>query len=153
MAFISDTDLGGNAANRKAKKTEEVKEAFDDVNNAINDQKRSVNEAQAYSAKQVPLARGEAAKILAAAEGYKASRVAAATGETQRFSQIQAQYRAAPEVTRKRLYLETMQSVLGTSQKVIDQSNGKSILYLPLDKARGEAAAAAAATVTQGGNP
>ena len=131
----------------------EVKDAFDDVNNAINDQKRSVNEAQAYAAKQIPLARGEASKILAAAEGYKASRVAAATGEAQRFSQIQTQYHAAPEVTRKRLYLETMQSVLGTSQKVIDQSNGKSILYLPLGSARSDAAAAAAATVTPGGNP
>ncbi len=130
----------------------EVKAAFDDVNNAINDQKRLVNEAQAYSANQVPIARGEASRILAEAEGYKAARVAAATGDAQRFSQIQAQYRAAPEVTRKRLYLETMQSVLGTSQKVIDQSNGKSILYLPLDKARSDAAAAAAA-VTQGGNP
>lgn len=130
----------------------EVKAAFDDVNNAINDQKRLVNEAQAYAAKQIPLARGDAAQILAGAEGYKAARVAAATGEAQRFSQVQAQYRAAPEVTRKRLYLETMQSVLGTSRKVIDQSNGKSILYLPIEKAHGDAAAAAAATV-QGGNP
>jgi len=128
----------------------EVKAAFDDVNNAINDQKRLVNEAQAYAANQIPLARGDAAQIVTAAEGYKAARIAAATGETQRFSQIQAQYRAAPEVTRKRLYLESMQSVLSTTQKVVDQSNGKSILYLPLDKARNDAAAAAAAT--QGGN-
>jgi len=128
----------------------EVKAAFDDVNNANNDQKRLVNEAQAYAANQIPLARGDAAQILTAAEGYKAASIAAATGETQRFSQIQAQYRAAPEVTRKRLYLESMQSVLSTTQKVVDQSNGKSILYLPLEKARGDAGAAAAAT--QGGN-
>jgi membrane protease subunit HflK len=131
----------------------EVKEAFDDVNNANNNQKQFINDAQAYAAKVVPLARGEASRILAEAEGYKAARVASATGDAQRFSQIQTQYRAAPEVTRKRLYLETMQSVLGASQKVIDQGNSKSILYLPLDKAKGEAAAAAAATQAAGGNP
>lgn len=125
----------------------EVKEAFDDVNNASNNQKQSINEAQAYAAKNVPLARGDAARILAAAAGYKAERIAAATGEAQRFNLVEAQFRAAPEVTRKRLYLETMQTVLGSSQKVVDQSNGKSILYLPLDKAKADANAAIATQV------
>jgi len=129
----------------------EVKEAFDDVNNASNNQKQAINDAQAYSAKVVPLARGEASRILADAEGYKAAQIAKATGDAQRFSLIESQYRAAPEVTRKRLYLETMQQVLGHSQKVIDSSNGKSILYLPLDKMKAEAAAAAAAATTGGG--
>jgi len=128
----------------------EVKEAFDDVNNASNNQKQAINDAQAYAAKVVPLARGEASRILADAEGYKAAQIAKATGDAQRFSLIESQYRAAPEVTRKRLYLETMQQVLGHSQKVIDSSNGKSILYLPLDKMKAEAAAAAAAA-TGGG--
>jgi len=122
----------------------EVKDAFDDVNNASNNQKQFINDAQAYAAKVVPLARGEAARILAEAEGYKAAHIAAATGDAQRFSLIDAQYRAAPEVTRKRLYLETMQHVLGRIQKVIDQSSGKNILYLPLDKAKADAAASAA---------
>lgn len=125
----------------------EVKEAFDDVNNASNNQKQSINEAQAYAAKNVPLARGEASRILAEAAGYKAQRIAAATGDAQRFGLIAAQYRMAPEVTRKRMYLETMQTVLGSSQKIIDQSGGKNILYLPLDKARADANAAVAAQV------
>jgi len=125
----------------------EVKEAFDDVNNASNNQKQSINEAQAYAAQRVPLARGDAARILAEAAGYKAARVAAATGEAQRFNLVEAQFRAAPEVTRKRLYLETMQTVLASSQKVVDQSNGKSILYLPLDKAKADANAAIATQV------
>ncbi len=112
----------------------EVKEAFDDANNAGNNQQQFINDAQAYAAKVVPLARGEAARIRAEAEGYKAAHIAAATGDAQRFSLIDAQYSAAPEVTRKRLYLETMQDVLARNQKVIDQSNGKNLLYLPLDK-------------------
>jgi membrane protease subunit HflK len=132
----------------------EVKEAFDDVNNASNNQKQSINEAQAYAAKNVPLARGEAARILAEAQGYKAQRIAAATGDAQRFGLIATQYRAAPDVTRKRLYIETMQSVLGSTQKVVDQSNGKSIFYLPLDKAKADANAAIAAQAERsaGGN-
>ena len=123
----------------------EVKDAFDDANNAGNNQQQFVNEARAYLAKEVPLARGEAARIRASAEGYKQARLAEATGETQRFSLLEAQYRAAPEVTRKRLYLETMQSILAVTQKVIDQSGGKNLLYLPLDRSKAEAAAGAAA--------
>jgi len=132
---------------------DEVKKAFDDANNAGNNQKQVVNEAQAYAAQVVPNARGDAARIRAEAEGYKASKIAAATGDAERFSQIDTQYRAAADVTRKRLYLETMQDVLGKSLKIIDQSNGKSMLYLPLDKFKDDAAAAAAAQdgATRGG--
>jgi membrane protease subunit HflK len=122
----------------------DVQIAFDDANNAGNNQQQFINEAQAYLAREVPLARGDAARIRATAEGYKAARVAAATGEAQRFSLIDAQYRAAPDVTRKRLYLETMQSVLATTLKVIDQSGGRNLLYLPLDKLKSEAADSAA---------
>jgi modulator of FtsH protease HflK len=133
----------------------EVKDAFDDVNNASNNQKQLINDAQAYAAKVVPLARGEAARILADAQGYKAAHIAAATGDAQRFTLVDGQYRAAPDVTRKRLYLDTMQQVLGRSQKVVDQSNGKSILYLPLDKAKSDAAAAIVSQTERsvGGNP
>lgn len=123
----------------------DVQKAFDDANNAGNNQQQFINDAQAYLAREVPLARGEAARIRAAAEGYKAARIANATGEAQRFNLIDAQYRAAPEVTRKRLYLETMQSVLASATKVIDQSSGKNMLYLPIDKAKEGADAAAAA--------
>jgi len=122
----------------------DVQKAFDDANNAGNNQQQFINEAQAYLAREVPLARGEAARIRANAEGYKAVRVAAATGDAQRFNLIDTQYRAAPEVTRKRLYLETMQGVLGTTLKVVDQSGGRNMLYLPLDKLKTEAADSAA---------
>ena len=124
---------------------DEVKKAFDDANNAGNNQKQVINEAQAYAAQQIPNARGDAARIRAEAEGYKAAKIAAATGDAGRFSLVDAQYRAAPEVTRKRLYIETMQDVLGKTLKIIDQSSGKSMLYLPLDKMREEALPAAAA--------
>jgi membrane protease subunit HflK len=130
---------------------QEVKEAFEDVNNASNNQKQAINDAQAYAAKVVPIARGDAAKILAESAGYKAAQIARATGEAQRFSLIDAQYRVAPEVTRKRLYLETMQQVLGHSQKVIDSGNGKNILYLPLDKDKAKADPAATAAAAAGG--
>ncbi|MHB8679099.1 MAG: FtsH protease activity modulator HflK [Rudaea sp.] len=129
----------------------EVKEAFDDANNAGNNQQQFINEAQGYAAKVVPLARGEAARIRAAAEGYKAAQIATATGDAQRFSLVDTQYKAAPEVTRKRLYLETMQQVLGGNLKIVDSGNGKNLLYLPLDKLKAgldAAAASAAAAAT-----
>lgn len=127
----------------------EVKDAFDDANNAGNNQQQFVNEAKAYLAKEVPLARGDAARVLADAEGYKAARIAEATGDSQRFSLVETQYRAAPEVTRKRLYLETMQDVLATTRKVIDQTGGKNLLYLPIDTTKAEEPAAAAALATE----
>ncbi|MEP6484838.1 MAG: FtsH protease activity modulator HflK [Rudaea sp.] len=131
----------------------EVKEAFDDANNAGNNQQQLINEALGYAAKVVPIARGEAARVRAKAEGYKAEQIATATGDTQRFSQIEVQYKAAPEVTRKRLYLESMQTVLGNNTKVIDGTNGKNLLYLPIDKTKSDPdpnAAAAAANMRKG---
>ena len=122
---------------QKIQPPSEVKQAFDDANNAGNNQQQFINDALAYAAKVVPEARGDAARIRAAAEGYKAEQIANATGETQRFSLIEQQYKAAPDVTRKRLYLETMQSVLASNTKVIDGTNGKNLLYLPIDKTEG----------------
>jgi membrane protease subunit HflK len=123
----------------------EVKEAFDDANNAGNNQQEVINKAIAYKAQVVPIAEGEAARVRADAEGYKAAQIAIATGEASRFSKIEEQYRVAPEVTRKRLYLETMQGALGNSVKVLDSSNGKNLIYLPLDKFKDPAAVSAAA--------
>jgi len=123
----------------------EVKAAFDDANNAGNNQQEVINKAIAYKAQVVPVAEGEAARVRADAEGYKAAQIAIATGEASRFSKIEEQYRAAPEVTRKRLYLETMQGALANSVKVLDSSNGKNLIYLPLDKFKDEAAINAAA--------
>jgi len=132
----------------------EVKEAFDDANNAGNNQQEVINKAIAYKAQVVPVAEGEAARVRAEAEGYKAAQIAIATGDAARFSKIEEQYRAAPEVTRKRLYLETMEGAIGNSVKVLDSSNGKNLIYLPLDKLKGDAAlnaAAAEAAKKEGG--
>ena len=111
---------------------QEVKDAFDDANRALQDKQRLEEEAKAYASQVVPEARGDAARTRAEAEGYKSERVARAEGDAQRFNLVEAQYRAAPEVTRKRLYLETMEEVVGQTPKAIDFSNGKNIYSLPL---------------------
>lgn len=112
----------------------EVKDAFDDVNKAREDKQRIENEAQAYASQVVPVARGAAARITAEASGYKSERVARATGDSERFDLLLSQYKAAPEVTRKRLWLETMEGVLAKNPKVVDGSKGRNVLYLPLDR-------------------
>ena len=115
---------------------QEVKEAFDDAISAREDRQRRSNEADAYAKRVIPEARGEAARILAESEGYKAERVAKAEGEAERFNLIASEYKTAPEVTRKRLYIETMQKVLAEANKVIDFSGGKNVLYLPVEGTR-----------------
>lgn len=109
----------------------EVKDAFDDVNNAREDKQSIENSALAYASKVVPVARGDAARIAAEAAGYKAERVARATGDAARFDLLLKQYKAAPEVTRKRLWLETMEQVMAKNPRVIDGSNGRNIINLP----------------------
>lgn len=109
----------------------EVKDAFDDVNNAREDKQSIENSALAYASKVVPVARGDAARIAAEAAGYKAERVARATGDAARFELLLKQYKAAPEVTRKRLWLETMEQVMAKNPRVIDGSNGRNIINLP----------------------
>ncbi|HEY6543620.1 MAG TPA: FtsH protease activity modulator HflK [Dokdonella sp.] len=111
---------------------QEVKDAFDDANRALQDKQRLEEEAKAYASQVVPEARGDAATARAEAEGYKSERIARAEGDAQRFNLVESQYRLAPEVTRKRLYLETMEQVVGSTPKVIDFSEGKNILNLPL---------------------
>lgn len=120
-----------------AKPPMQVRDAFDDVVRADQDRTKLTNQAEAYSKKLIPNARGEAARILQEAEAYKAKVVAEATGEAERFNKILTEYQKAPEITKKRLYLETMEDVLADSSKVlIDQSssNGNSLMYLPIDK-------------------
>jgi modulator of FtsH protease HflK len=112
----------------------EVKESFDDVTNARENKQQTENEAQAYANKVVPEARGQAARIKAEAEGYRAERIARAEGDADRFNQLVAQYKTAPDVTRKRLYLETMQQVLKDNVKVLDSTNGRNLINLPMDR-------------------
>ena len=129
----------------------EVKDAFDDVNNAREDKQSIENNALGYANKVVPVARGDAARIAAEAEGYKAERIARAQGDTARFGLLLKEYKAAPEVTRKRLWLETMEQVMADNPKVIDSSGGRNIINLPAGHHARAASAdggKAAATVT-----
>lgn len=116
----------------------QVQHAFDDAVKAREDQQRVINEAEAYSNDVLPKARGAAARAIEEASAYKEQVVAQAQGEAQRFESILAEYKKAPEVTRQRLYLETMEQVLSSSTKVmVDVKGGNNIMYLPLDKMMG----------------
>jgi len=118
-----------------AKPPEQVKEAFDDAIKAREDKERLENKAEAYANEIVPQARGAAARIVAEAKAYRDKVIAESEGETSRFSAILAEYQKAPAVTRERLYLETMEQVLGESNKVLlDVEDGNSLMYLPLDQ-------------------
>ena len=114
---------------------EQVVAAFRDVTAAQQDQDRLRNEAEAYANRVVPEARGDAARIVQEAEGYREQTVNEAKGQTARFTQVLKQYTLAPDVTRERLYLETMERVFGGMNKVIvDQNAGSQgvVPYLPL---------------------
>jgi len=112
-----------------------VRAAFDDVIKAREDEVREKNEATAYSNQVVPEARGEAQRLVEQALGYQQRVVARSRGEAARFDALYAEYKLAPEVTRERLYLDTMESVMSNSTKVmVDVEGGNNLLYLPLDK-------------------
>ncbi len=114
---------------------EEVRHAFDDVIKAKEDQERMINEAEAYSNEVIPEARGRAQRVLEEANAYKEEVVAHAEGESQRFEKLLAEYQKAPEVTRTRLYLDTMENVMGSASKImVDVEGGNNMMYLPLDK-------------------
>lgn len=114
---------------------EQVQDAFDDAVKAGQDRERLKNEAEAYFNDVVPRARGVASRLKEEAEGYKLSVIANAEGEASRFVQIFTEYQKAPQVTRQRLYLDTMQTVMNNTSKIlVDQKGGNSLLYLPLDK-------------------
>jgi membrane protease subunit HflK len=117
---------------------QEVKDAFDDVNAAREDKQGTENNARAYSSQVVPVARGDASRIAAEAQGYAAARVATATGDASRFNLILKEYKAAPDVTRRRLWLETVEDVMSNNPKVLDGSGGRNMIYLPLDRATGK---------------
>jgi membrane protease subunit HflK len=114
---------------------EQVRPAFDDAVKAKQDLERQKNEGQAYANDVVPRARGLASRLVQEAEGYNARVVQEADGNASRFKQILVEYNKAPAITRERLYLDMMQSVLGSTSKVlIDRKGGNSLLYLPLDQ-------------------
>lgn len=115
-----------------ARPPEEVKPAFDDVNSAQQDKDRLISEAEAYAAQVVPEARGQAARVRTVAEGYKAASVSRAEGDADRFSLLVDQYHNAPEVTRKRLWLETVQEVLSGNRKIVG-GDSRQLIYVPME--------------------
>jgi membrane protease subunit HflK len=126
----------------------EVQEAFDDVIRAREDEQREKNQAESYANGVIPEARGQAQRMLEEASGYRDAVISRAQGEADRFTKLVAEYRKAPDVTRERLYLETMQEVMGNTSKVLvtGESGQNNLLYLPLDKMiNGRAAAPEAA--------
>lgn len=112
-----------------------VQDAFQDATKAREDMERFKNEAQAYANEVLPQARGEAARMLEDAKAYRAQVIANAEGEASRFTQLLTEYRKAPEVTRQRMYLTAVESVLSNSSKVmVDVDKGSNMLFLPLDR-------------------
>ncbi len=113
---------------QKVEAPSEVREAYLDVQKALADQDKKRSEAETYKNSVIPQARGEAAHIVAEAEGYKAQATAIATGEAQRFNEVYQEYKKAPDVTRRRLYIETMSQVLGPLNKVIVDDAAKGVM-------------------------
>ncbi|MEB4589946.1 FtsH protease activity modulator HflK [Candidatus Thiothrix sp. Deng01] len=124
----------------------EVKDAFDEANRAREDKNRFQNEAETYSKKVLPEAGGQAARLKADAEAFRQEAVDRAMGDAARFSQLVVEYHKAPAVTRERLYLDAMESVMSGSRKVMVDTRSNNMLYLPLDQlnTQGNAATAAA---------
>ena len=113
---------------------EQVKAAYDDAIKAREDEQRKINEAEAYSNEITERAAGNADRVRLEARAYKEQVVARAEGDARRFEQLVAEYEKAPEVTRDRLYFETMQAVLGSTSKVLTDGKGSNLNVLPLDK-------------------
>ena len=127
--YISSVEM------QPAKPPEEVKAAFDDAIKAREDEQRLVNEAEGYRNDIIPKARGSAARLREESNGYKARVIAKAEGEASRFEQLLTEYKRAPRVTRERLYLDAIESVFSNTNKVlIDNDNGNSLMYLPIDR-------------------
>jgi membrane protease subunit HflK len=119
----------------EAQPPEEVQDAFEDAIKAREDEQRIINEANAYRNGVVPQARGEGEGLLEQAEAYKTRVVKSAEGETSRFNQLLAEYQRAPEVTRERLYIDAMETVMARSPKVLlDVKDGNNLMFLPLDQ-------------------
>ncbi len=127
--LVSDVNL------QDAQPPEEVQAAFSDAIKAREDKERLKNEAETYANEVIPKARGRAARQTQEAQAYKESLIAKSQGEASRFNALLKEYKKAPEVTRDRLYLETMETVLRRTNKVIiDSDNANNLMYLPLDQ-------------------
>ncbi len=120
---------------RDARPPEQVKDAFDDAIAAQEDEQRFIREAEAYAREIEPRARGQVNRMNEEAQAYKERVTLEAQGEVARFNELLPQYEKAPQVTRERIYLETMEEVLGSTSKIlVDSKGGNNMMYLPLDK-------------------
>ena len=117
-----------------AQPPEQVQASFSDAVKAREDKQRLINEAQTYANDILPKSRGKAARMLEEAKAYKSEVVSKSEGEAARFEQILTEYEKAPEVTKERLYRETMEGVLSNTSKVVVDSKANSMMYLPIDK-------------------
>ncbi len=117
-----------------AQPPEQVQASFSDAVKAREDKQRLINEAQTYANDILPKSRGKAARMLEESKAYKSEVVSKSEGEASRFGQILAEYEKAPEVTRERLYRETMENVFANTSKVVVDSKANSMMYLPIDK-------------------
>ncbi len=136
--IITPYDLGIEVVDVNLQQTrppDQVKDAFDDAIAAQEDEQRFVREAEAYEREKEPIARGQVKRIEQQAQAYKEGIILKAQGEVARFNKLLPEYKASPEVTRQRIYLETMESVFNNSSKVlIDNKAGGNLTFLPLDK-------------------
>ncbi|MFL6564295.1 MAG: protease modulator HflK, partial [Burkholderiales bacterium] len=129
---------------QNAQPPEQVQAAFDDAVKAGQDRERQKNEGQAYANDVIPRARGTSSRLLQEAEGYKQRVIANSEGDASRFKQVLTEYAKAPQVTRERIYIDTMREVLSSTSKIMmDYRGSGNLLYLPLDKLMQGAAAAA----------
>ncbi|HGO5822903.1 TPA: FtsH protease activity modulator HflK [Mannheimia haemolytica] len=124
-----------------ARPPEEVKAAFDDAIKAQEDEQRLIREAEAYARGEEPIARGQAQRTIEQAQAYKEAVVLSAKGEVERLSQLLPQYKASPELTRERLYIQTMEKVMKNTPKVVMDSNGNNLNVLPFDKLMNQSSA------------
>ena len=119
---------------QNAQPPEKVQAAFDDAVKAGQDRERQKNEGQAYANDVLPKAKGMAARLMQEAEGHRQRVVQEAMGDAERFNQVVAEYKKAPQVTRDRLYLDAMQQIMTSTTKIVVEKGGNNLLYLPLDK-------------------
>jgi membrane protease subunit HflK len=139
---------------QQAQPPEQVQAAFEDANKAAQDRERLINEGRAYANDVIPKARGTVGRLQQEAEGYKQRVVASAEGDSSRFKQVLAEYSKAPQVTRERLYLDTMQQIFANTSKVyIDSRANGNLMYLPLDKLVQQSSAAEAARAAPSTSP
>lgn len=146
-AGIDISDL----AMQQTKAPEEVKAAFDDAIRAQQDEERSVNEAEAYSKRIIPIAEGQAKRTLQEAKAYREKVTLQAEGKTSQFAQILPEYRRSPQVMRDRMYIDALQEVYSKTPKILmDVGSGNNVIYLPIDQIlRGRAPAQADKTAKQ----